>query len=207
MVSLFASFEFRRWVIACGLTVLLVSLQVIHAARATDGGASMVGAEGRKTAAAPAMTAALLVEVSGAVVAAGDGLLGVHEANAAAPVSFLLSSQTLLTRDGNAVAVDDLRVGDRVRMTVDGRTGRVLQLRADAAGAGWTERLDTLGPIAALAWIITVGILVARYWASHRLVRRPLLVDAPVASLQTALTRFGRGQLAPSRREDRPCRA
>lgn len=207
MVSLFSSFEFRRWIIALGLTVLLVSFQVVRAARATDGGAAVVGSGEQKSDEAPAMTAVLLVEVSGTVVAAGDGFLGVHEANAPTPVSFLLGSDTLLTRDGNAAAAADLRVGDRVRMTVDGRTGRVWQLRAEATGGGWTTRLDTLGPLAALAWIVAAGILAARYRASDRLVRRPLSVDAPVASLRTALTRFGRGHLAPFQRQDRACRA
>lgn len=207
MVSLISSFEFRRWLIAFGLTVLLVSLQVVQAARATDGGAAAVGSGEQKSDEAPAMTAALLVEVSGTIVAAGDGLLGVHEANAPAPVSFLFGAGTLLTRDGNAVAAADLRVGDRVRMTVDGRTGRVWQLRAEAVGGGWTTRLETLGPIAALAWIVAAGILAARYRTANRLRHRPLPVGAPVASLQSALTRFGRGDLASFRHQDRACRA
>lgn len=202
-----SSFEFRRWVVACCLTVLVVSLQVVQAVRATDGDTAAVRADDSAPGEAAAAVAAPLVPVGGTIVAVGDGLLGVQEASTSTAVSFMLGAETLLTRDGEAAAVDDLRAGDRVRMTVDGRTGQILQLRADAAGGAWTKRLDTLGPIAALAWIVTVGILVARYRASNRPVRRPHPVDAPVASVQTSLTRFGRGHPTPFRDQNRACRA
>jgi hypothetical protein len=207
MVSSFASFEFRRWVVACCLTVLVISLQVVQAARATGGGGAAARPDDPAPGETPAAVAALLVPVDGTVVAAGDGLLGVQEARTSAAVSFMLGSETLLTRDGAAAAVDDLRTGDRVRMTVDGRTGRILQLRATGAPGGWAERLDTLGPIAALALILTVGLLAARRWQASRALPRSLSASAAMAgsSVHAAMTRFGRERPVALRRQDRAC--
>lgn len=202
MGTLSTSFEFRRWVLTASLTLLVVSLQVAHAARASnEGGAD--GSGGGVAVGARMAVPVIPVQVSGTVVAAGDGLLGVHEAHAVAPVSFTLGGDALLIRDGAAAEVDDLRAGDHVRMTVDGRTGRILQLRADPVAAGWRTRLDTLGPLAALALVASLGFLAARRWVPIRPTLRPRPTVGAAVPFHVALTRFGRERPVALRHRDR----
>lgn len=203
MVSPFTTFEFRRWVVAGVLTLFAVSLQVAHAARATDGDAGAAGSAPGAAAAGRSVVPILPVEVDGTVVVSGDGLLGVQEATAPAPVSFTLDDGALLIRDDGAANVGDLRAGDRVRMTVDGGTGRILQMRADPAAAGWGGRLDTLGPLAAMALVIALGLLAGRRWAPRRPVRSSPTTAVPAASPGTALTPFGRGRPVALRHQNR----
>ena len=75
--------------------------------------------------------AAIPVTVEGALVAAGDGMVALVEHGSESPVAFSLSTDTQLVRQGQPVAVDALRSGDTVRMTIDGRSGTVLRLHAD----------------------------------------------------------------------------
>ena len=159
MIARFSSFETRRWLVALTLAAGLVVLQIVHAARVT--GSEAAPAPAAPIGPAPA-TPALLVDASGVVVAVGGGLLAVRERTDAAPVAFAAGTDTLVTRDGASTDLDALRPGDTVRMTVDGRAGRVLQVRADAAPMGWTERLAALGPIAAIALVLAGALLVAR---------------------------------------------
>lgn len=207
MVSSFASFEFRRWLVAGCLTLLFVSLQVAHAARAIDGGASATGSEYAARPGERAAVAAILVDIDGTVVSVSDGLLGVRESRAPAPVAFMLDEGTLLTRAGKAAAVGDLRVGDRVRMRVDGRTGAILQVRAEAAEGAWRERLATLGPLAALALVVTLGVLAARRWMPTGVVPRLFPSETRIASHGLTLAHIGRERPTSLRHQDRACGA
>ena len=197
----FTSFETRRWVVACALATALLTLQVLHAAGVTGNAA----ARGLVPVAAPrTATPAVLVTVAGTVVAVSDELLGVQETEGTQPVSFVIDADTLVTRDGNADGASSLRPGDSVAMTVDGSTGRILQLRADPAPAGWRERVAAAGPVAALALIVAAALLVAR-------VRGIGPLTAPPALLRLASSLRGwsspPGGNAAVRRQHRPCRA
>lgn len=203
MVSLFSTFEFRRWLVATLLTLLAVSFQVVHAARATDSGAVASGAT-RAPAPAQAAVPVLPVDVRGTIVASRDGLLGIHEDGATAPVSFPLDDRALLVRDGSAAAIDDLRTGDVVRMTIDGQTGRVLQLRAAPADGRWRDQLDTAGPLAAVALVVALGLLARRRWAPVSSVPRSLRAEAASTPLRTALARFGAARPGAMRHPGRP---
>lgn len=203
MGSLFASFEFRRWALACSLTLLVLSLQVVQAARATQG----VSERPDPDPSSRAVVAALLVPVEGTVVAAGEGLLGVHETGAAFPVSFMMGTGAFLTRDAQTATRADLRAGDRVRMTVDGRTGQIIELRASGQNGGWVDRLDTLGPLAAIAWIVAAVVLTARWRRAGQTARRSLRVRPSGTWLGIVLARFGHGTSLPVRHHDRACRA
>ena len=203
MVSLFSTFEFRRWLVATLLTLVAVSFQVVHAARATDGGAVASGAT-RAPAPAQAAVPVLPVDVRGTIVASRDGLLGVHEDGATAPVSFPLDDRALLVRDGGAAAIDDLRAGDLVRMTIDGQTGRVLQLQAAPADGTWRDRLDTAGPLAVIALVVALGLLAWRRWAPVSSAARSLRAEAASTPLRTALARFGATRPATMRQPGGP---
>ncbi len=164
MIARSTSFETRRWIAAGAVAALVIALQIVQAARVTGVAATdraLVATAGP----APAVpaTPALLVSVSGSVVGVGDGLLGVQQTGAAGPVSFMIGADTLVTRDGRTAPISSLRPGDALAMTVDGQTGRVLQLRAEAASASWVERVGAVGPLAAVALVIAAALLLARH--------------------------------------------
>ncbi|MFM9105333.1 MAG: hypothetical protein ACKOWF_01380 [Chloroflexota bacterium] len=75
----------------------------------------------------------LPVDVQGAVLGVSDGRLAIIETAGDGPVAFPVALGLSVTRGGVEVPVDALRPGDRIAMTVDGRTGSVL--RADARPA------------------------------------------------------------------------
>ena len=197
----FTSFETRRWVVACALAAALLTLQVLHAAGVTGNAAAP---DAVPIAAPRTATPAVLVTVAGTVVAVSDELLGVRETEGTQPVSFSIDADTHVTRDGNADAPSSLRPGDSVSMTVDGGTGRILQLRADPAPAGWRERFAAVGPVAALALVVAAALLVAR-------VRGIGPLTAPLAFLRLTSSLRGwssaAGGTSAVRRRHRACRA
>jgi predicted regulator of Ras-like GTPase activity (Roadblock/LC7/MglB family) len=72
----------------------------------------------------------LPVNIEGTLIRAGDGLVALVEHGADAAVAFPIREEAQLMRAGEAAPLDALRVGDTVRMTIDGRTGQVLYLQA-----------------------------------------------------------------------------
>ena len=70
------------------------------------------------------------VSIEGTVVGASDGLIGVVEVGSDAPVAFTVTEDATLVRGSERVPLDALQAGDTVRLTVDGRSGTVLQLHA-----------------------------------------------------------------------------
>lgn len=175
MKAPFSSFETRRWVIACALAVLMVALQIGHAAR--------VSGTGDPPAPAPVagfVTTVSLARVEGTVAAVGEGLLAVRESGSADPVAFPAGADALVTRDGVAVDLPALRAGDAVRMTIDASTGRLLQLEADPSPRGWTDRVTVLGPGAAVFLLLASLLLVARLRGVDRVARFPIRVFAPL---------------------------
>ena len=197
----FTSFETRRWVVACALAAALLTLQVLHASGVTGNAA----APGMVPVAAPrTATPAVLVTVAGTVVAVSDQLLGVQETGGTQPVSFVIDVDTLVTRDGNADGASSVRPGDNVTMTVDGSTGRILELRADPAPTGWRERVAAAGPVAALALVVAAALLVARIRGI-----RPLTAPPALLRLRSSLRGWSpaAGGNSAVRRQHRPCRA
>jgi hypothetical protein len=82
------------------------------------------------------------VTIEGSVVGASDSLIAVIEHDSDEPVAFPVNTDASLTRAGQVVPLDALRVGDTVRMTIDGRSGDVLRLHAiPPAGAPFLLRV------------------------------------------------------------------
>jgi len=95
------------------------------------------------------------VAIEGTVVGAGDGLLALTEGGSTQPVAFPVNSAASLVRDGQNVPLEALRVGDSVRMTIDGSSGQVLRLHATPAPTQFAIRVP--GAIALLA---ALGLIV-----------------------------------------------
>lgn len=132
-------------VIVTGLLVLVLSVQW-NAASAT-GVSTFVPRQSAPIAGIP-------VSVEGSVVGASDGMVALVEYGATDPVAFPVNDAASLMRDGQPVALDALRVGDTVRMTIDGLTGQVLRLHADPASTGTGLHVPgTLAFLAALGLI------------------------------------------------------
>lgn len=81
------------------------------------------------------LAAGVPVTIHGKVVGAGDGLIAIVEDGAESPVAFAVSDSASLMRSGGSVALEDLRVGDDVRLTIDGLSGQVQRLHASPTGA------------------------------------------------------------------------
>lgn len=103
-----------------------------------------------------------MVEISGRVVAVSAGVLGVRETGGRQPVAFMVDGGTRVVRDGEAAIVNDLRAGDAIRMTVDGRTGRVDALRAAPRATGRLPSRHDVSWIAALTIVGAASVLFSR---------------------------------------------
>ncbi|MCC7024705.1 MAG: hypothetical protein IT338_17890 [Thermomicrobiales bacterium] len=90
------------------------------------------------------------VTLEGSVVGAGEGKIALIEQGSQSPVAFAVSGDASVMRGGEAVALEDLRVGDNVRMTIDGLTGTALRMHAaPAASSAFVPRVP--GAVAFLA--------------------------------------------------------
>lgn len=101
------------------------------------------------------MATGIPVTIEGSIVGASDGVIAVLEQGAAAPVAFPVSDDASLMRGSQTIPADALRVGDTVRMTIDGQTGLVLRLHA-APAASAAFPLHVSGAAALLA---AVGLI------------------------------------------------
>jgi hypothetical protein len=93
------------------------------------------------------------VTIAGSVVGASNGHVALVEQGSDAAVAFPISDSASLTRGGESVALNALRVGDTVQMTVDASMGQVLHLEAVPAAA---SSLYVPGAVALLA---AVGLI------------------------------------------------
>jgi hypothetical protein len=103
----------------------------------------------------PALATGIPVSVNGTVVGAGDGKVAIVEQGAQSAVAFAVDEGASVMRKSQAVALDELRVGDSVRMTIDGLTGHALRIHATpSAPAGFLPRVpDAAALLAALGLI------------------------------------------------------
>lgn len=154
-----SSFDARRWLVACGLAVTLVMLQIGHATRVS-------GTEDSAPVSAPVSNAApvtaSMVEISGTVVASTDDLLAIRESSGTSPVAFVVGDNAGIARAGRAVDLAALRASDAVRLTVDPRSGRAFRVLAEPAPRGFVARVASFGPLAALALALSTLSLVLR---------------------------------------------
>ena len=121
------------------------------------------------------------IAIEGRVVGAGNGLVAILERGGDAPVAFPVNDGASLMRSGQAVSLEDLRVGDAVRMTIDGRSGQVLRLHATpSAPATIVPRVpDAVALLAAIGLI--AGATTLAILNVHRL--PPLSVHLPALRL------------------------
>lgn len=99
----------------------------------------------------------LPVAIEGTVLGTSESAVALLERGSDSPVAFPLHEDAYLVRADQAIAIDALRAGDAVRMTIDGRTGQVLNLVATpAARSPFAIRVP--GAVALLA---AVGLIVA----------------------------------------------
>jgi hypothetical protein len=110
------------------LTALLASALTV---RWSDAGATAVTP---LTADDAATAGTVPVTVDGTIVGAGGGLVALVERGSSSPVAFTVGERSQLLRGGEPVALDALRVGDVVNLTLDGRSGEVMRLQAASAG-------------------------------------------------------------------------
>ncbi len=103
----------------------------------------------------------LPISIDGTVLGMRDGRLAIQERNGSAPVAFPVALGLSVTRAGVETPVDALQPGDRIAMTIDGRTGTVL--RADAHPAASSAPFAPSGESALLAalGLIGAGVLLA----------------------------------------------
>jgi hypothetical protein len=141
---------------ASARTLAVIFLTALFAAALTarwsDASATGVTAFTPQT---PALAAGIPISINGTVVGAGEGKVAVVEQGAQSPVAFVVDDGSSVMRDSQAVALDELRVGDSVRMTVDGLSGHVLRLHATpSAPASLLPRIpDAVALLAALGLI------------------------------------------------------
>ena len=101
------------------------------------------------------MTEVLPVDARGTVLGLNEGGIVVQEPNGAGPVAFPVALGLVVTRGGAAVPVGELRAGDSIAMTIDGRSGSVL--RADATAAAAPFPFAPSGEAALLASLGLIG--------------------------------------------------
>ncbi|MDF3037563.1 MAG: hypothetical protein K0Q71_269 [Thermomicrobiales bacterium] len=122
-------FGSARTLAAIIITALLASALTVRWSDAAATGATIFTPERGTT------VAAMPVTVEGAIVGAGDGLVALVEKGAESPVAFSVGAEAQIVRGGENVPLDALRVGDSVRVTIDGMTGSVYRLHAEPVGA------------------------------------------------------------------------
>lgn len=110
-----------------------------------------------------AAIAGIPVAIEGTVVGASDGLLALTEIDSTQPVAFPVNSAANLVRDGQNVPLEAMRVGDSVRMTIDGSSGQVLRLHATPAPSQFAIRIPgAIALLAALGLIAGGAVLAIR---------------------------------------------
>ena len=123
------------------------------------------------------------VAIEGTVVGASDGLLALTEDDSTQPVAFPVNSAANLVRDGQNVPLEDLRVGDSVRMTIDGSSGQVLRLHATPAPSQFAIRVPgAIALLAALGLIAGGTVLAIRNRAQLPTLPRRLPTAVPQAA-------------------------
>ena len=113
-----------RTLAAIILTALLASAVTVRWSDASATGITVFTPESEAT------VAAIPVTVEGTLVGASDGLVALIERGAESPVAFTVGQDAQLVRGEENVPLEELRSGDTVRMTIDGRSGSVLRLHA-----------------------------------------------------------------------------
>jgi len=123
------------------------------------------------------------VAIEGTVVGASDGLLALTEDGSTQPVAFPVNSAANLVRDGQNVPLEGLRVGDSVRMTIDGSSGQVLRLHATPASTPFAIRVPgAVALIAALGLIAGATMLAIRNRVQLPALPQRLPAHAPQAA-------------------------
>jgi hypothetical protein len=160
-----------RTLTAIVLTAVLASLLTVHwsdAAATGDPDAAFSFQNGLTT---------IPVSLEGTIVGAGDDLVAVLERGAVSPVAFAVDGAAPLLRAGQPIALEDLRNGDVVHLTIDGLTGSVLRLHATPASSGLAIRISDSVALLAAIGLIGAGTLLA-IRNSDRLPRLPYRVAA-----------------------------
>lgn len=141
-----------RTLAAIIVTALLASALTVRWSDASANGITIFTPE------TGAAVAAVPVTVEGTLVGAGDGLVALVEHGAESPVAFSVGPDARLLRGEEAVALEALRAGDTVRMTIDGRSGSVLQLHAaPMSGPAFLPAIRVPGAAALLAALGLIG--------------------------------------------------
>lgn len=150
---------------ASPLTTLVTGLCVVLALAAFTLAATSAPATA-ETSPAPAKFAVGSGEmiVSGTVVGTGTDLIGVQEANGAAPVAFPVVAGASMSRAGEPVALSDLRQHDPVHLTIDRASGAVLQIVADPAPGLMFQPSNEVAAFALLGLIAGAAALALLHW-------------------------------------------
>ena len=145
-------FYSARTLAAIVLTALLASALTVRWSDASATGVTVF------TPGTGAAVAAVPVTVEGNLIGASDGLVALVEHGADSPVAFSVAQDAHLVRGEERVPLEALRVGDTVRMTIDGRSGSVLRLHAaPVAGSAFLPAARVPGTVAFMAALGLIG--------------------------------------------------
>lgn len=130
-----------------------------------------------------AAVAGIPVAIEGTVVGASDSLLALTENGSTQSVAFPVNTAASLVRDGQNVPLEALRVGDSIRMTIDGSSGQVLRLHATPAFTQFAIRVPgAIALMAALGLIAGGTVLAIRNRAQLPALPQRLPAHAPQAA-------------------------
>lgn len=148
------------------------------------------------------------VAISGTLLGTLDGGLAVQETGSTDAVAFPVvdAERLTVTRGGDEANLGLLQAGDSVSMTIDGLTGRVLRVDAQAAAGSRFAPSNEVGLLAALGLVAAAALLTARLRRPQPLAaaaaRRPL-ADAVATRAAVA----GQGAIARVLETPRAARA
>jgi hypothetical protein len=145
-------FSSARTLAAIVVTALLASALTVRWSDASATGVTVFTPE------TGAAVTAVPVTVEGEFIGAGDGLIALVERGAESPVAFSVGQDAHLVRGEEPVPLEALRAGDIVRLTIDGRSGSVLRLRAaPVSGSAFLPSARVPGAAALLAALGLIG--------------------------------------------------
>ena len=169
--------------------VLTVTAQAQEAAALTATAQAQATADAiaalTATAAAPGPTATPVPTATpapfsfgGTVVGRGDGRLIIRTSRApTGQLTHRLDPRATITRDGDPATMSEVLVGDSVRLTIDGKTGRVVGLSAR------TPRVGLATSLARFWWVAAIGLLTpATLWRRRRRRAEEPFIIAPRAT-------------------------
>ena len=107
----------------------------------------------------PPATGPKPVEIAGTLVERDGPRFVVRETGGDRPVAYNAAATTDVLRSGRPAAASDLLPDDRVRLTVDPQSARLLRIEAEPAPAAPAQSSDERGWVKGLGWVAALGLI------------------------------------------------